>query len=58
MNGWRIMRDPAFKEKCLAEKPVKLAGEGSSVPPIADTMIAAIELVANKFFPPRRNAGL
>lgn len=45
-----IMRDPAFKEKCLAEKPVTLAGEGSSVPPIADTMIAAIELVANKFF--------
>jgi N-acyl-D-aspartate/D-glutamate deacylase len=45
-----IMRDPAFKAKCLSEKPVKLAGEGSSVPPIADTMIAAIELVANKFF--------
>jgi len=45
-----IMRDPAFKAKCLSEKPVKLAGKGSSVPPIADTMIAAIELVANKFF--------
>ncbi len=46
----RVMRDPAFKKKCLGEQPVKLAGEGSSVPPIADTMIAAIELVANKFF--------
>lgn len=46
----RIMRDPAFKAKCLSEKPVTLAGEGSSVPPIADTMIAAIEMVANKFF--------
>ena len=34
----------------MSETPVKLAGEGSSVPPIADTMIAAIELVANKFF--------
>lgn len=45
-----IMRDPEFKKKCLAETPVKLAGPGSSVPPIADTMIAAIELVANKFF--------
>lgn len=45
-----IMRDPAFRKKCLAETPVKLAVEGSSVPPIADTMIAAIELVANKFF--------
>ena len=29
---------------------MQLAGEGSSVPPIADTMIAAIELVANKLF--------
>ncbi|MEO1135537.1 MAG: amidohydrolase family protein [Pseudomonadota bacterium] len=45
-----IMRDPDFKRKCLGETPVKLAGEGSSVPPIADTMIAALELVANKFF--------
>ena len=45
-----IMRDPSFREKCLAETPVKLAVEGSSVPPIADTMIAAIELVANKLF--------
>lgn len=45
-----IMRDPSFRKKCLAEKPVTLAGEGSSVPPIADTMIAAIELVANKLF--------
>jgi N-acyl-D-aspartate/D-glutamate deacylase len=45
-----IMRDPAFKKQCLSEAPVKLAGEGSSVPPIADTMIAAIALVANKFF--------
>jgi len=46
----RIMCNPEFRKKCLSEAPVKLAGEGSSVPPIADTMIAAIELVANKFF--------
>lgn len=45
-----IMRDPGFRKQCLSETPVKLAGEGSSVPPIADTMIAAVELVANKFF--------
>ena len=45
-----IMRDPDFKRRCLADKPVKLAGEGSSVPPIADSFIAGIELVANKLF--------
>ncbi|MEL7486734.1 MAG: amidohydrolase family protein [Pseudomonadota bacterium] len=46
----RIMRDPDFKARCLAEKPVKLAVEGSSAPPIVDSFIAGIELVANKLF--------
>ncbi len=45
-----IMRDPAFKRRCLTEKPIRLAGPGSSVPPIVDTLIAGIELVANKFY--------
>ncbi len=46
----RIMRDPDFKARCLADAPVKLAGEGSSVPPIADSFIAGIGLVANKLY--------
>lgn len=46
----RIMRDPEWKKKCLADKPIKLAGPGSSVPPIVDTLIAGIDLVANKFY--------
>jgi N-acyl-D-aspartate/D-glutamate deacylase len=46
----RIMRDPDFKARCLAEAPVKLAGPGSSVPPIVDALIAGIGLVANKFY--------
>lgn len=45
-----IMRDPDFKRRCLADKPIKLAGEGSSTPPIVDSLIAGIELVANKLF--------
>ena len=45
-----IMRDPEFKKKCLADKPIKLATEGSSTPPIVDSFIAGIELVANKLF--------
>ncbi len=45
-----IMRDPDFKRRCLADKPIKLAGPGSSTPPIVDTLIAGIELVANKFY--------
>ena len=45
-----IMRDPDFKRRCLADKPVKLAGPGSSTPPIVDTLIAGIDWVANKFY--------
>lgn len=45
-----ILRDPDFRARCLAEKPVKLAGPGSSTPPIVDTLIGAIDWVANKFY--------
>ncbi len=46
----RAMRDPDFRRRCLADKPLKLSGPGSSIPPIVDTLIAGLELVANKFF--------
>jgi N-acyl-D-aspartate/D-glutamate deacylase len=46
----RIMRDPDFKRRCLADAPLKLAGPGSSVPPIVDQLIAGIGFAANKFY--------
>ncbi|HSN50903.1 MAG TPA: amidohydrolase family protein, partial [Woeseiaceae bacterium] len=45
-----ILRDPSFRARCLAEKPVKLAGEGSSVPPIVDRIIGEIDTIAFKLF--------
>jgi N-acyl-D-aspartate/D-glutamate deacylase len=45
-----IMRDPEFRKRCLSESPVKLAGEGSSVPPIVDRIIGEIETIAFKLF--------
>ncbi len=45
-----IMRDPDFRRRCLSDAPIKLAGPGSSVPPIVDALIAGIGLVANKFY--------
>jgi N-acyl-D-aspartate/D-glutamate deacylase len=45
-----IMRNPDFKRRCLADKPLKLSGPGSSVPPIVDALIAGIGFVANKFY--------
>ena len=44
------MKDPEFKAKILAEKTDKLSGPGSSVPPLADLLMAHIDMVAEKFF--------
>ncbi|HEX5787183.1 MAG TPA: amidohydrolase family protein [Woeseiaceae bacterium] len=46
----RIMRDPAFRARCLAETPLRLAGPGSSVPPIVDRIIGEIDTIAFKLF--------
>lgn len=45
-----IMRDPAFRERCLGEKPVQLSGPNSPVPPMVDRLIAEIETIAFKLF--------
>lgn len=45
-----IMRDPSFKKQLLSEKPVQLAGPGSSVPPMVDMMIGRYEEIAEKLF--------
>ncbi|MEM7433396.1 MAG: amidohydrolase family protein [Pseudomonadota bacterium] len=45
-----IMRDPDFKARCLADAPVTLAGDGSSVPPIVDRIIGEIDTIAFKLF--------
>ena len=44
------MSDPAFKKQMLAEIPIKLAGTGTSVPPMTDIMIAMTEQIAGKMF--------
>jgi len=46
----RILRDPDFRARLLAETPIRLAGPDSSVPPLADMLIEHIELVAEKLF--------
>jgi len=45
-----IMRDANFRRRCLAERPVRLAGPGSSVPPIVDRIIGDIDTIAFKLF--------
>ena len=44
------MGDPEFKQRCIGETPVKLSGEGSSVPPIVDRIIGEIGTIAFKLY--------
>lgn len=45
-----LMKTPEFKAKMLAQTSDKLAGPGSSIPPIADMLIEAMEFAAEKLF--------
>jgi N-acyl-D-aspartate/D-glutamate deacylase len=45
------LRDPARKARILGETSGRLAGDGSSIPPIVDLMLARIELVCARMFP-------
>ncbi|MAD60906.1 MAG: amidohydrolase [Myxococcales bacterium] len=44
------MKEPAFKAQILTEKMEKLAGDGTPIPPIADTLLGALDFVASKTF--------
>jgi len=46
----REMAKPEFKAELLSQTSDKLAGPGSSVPPIADMLIEHMEFVASKLF--------
>ncbi|MEO0324132.1 MAG: amidohydrolase family protein [Myxococcota bacterium] len=44
------MRDPARKARMLTEKSGKVAGDGSSIPPLADVFLQNIEMVAMRLY--------
>jgi N-acyl-D-aspartate/D-glutamate deacylase len=48
-----MLREPALRQKILAEAPVRLSVEGSSIPPLADYVISNFESVAFMLFPMR-----
>jgi N-acyl-D-aspartate/D-glutamate deacylase len=45
------LRDPNRKARILTERPGRLAGDGSSVPPIVDLMLSRINLISARMFP-------
>ena len=45
------LRDPARRERLLTEKSERLAGDGSSVPPLVDMLLVRIDLISARMFP-------
>jgi N-acyl-D-aspartate/D-glutamate deacylase len=46
----KIMKDPEFKEKILTEKNEPLAGDGSRIPPLADLLLAQLDMIGMRMF--------
>ena len=46
----RLLKDPNRRRRILSESPVRLAKEGSSVPPLVDALFAQLEHVSKKLF--------
>lgn len=44
------MKDPERKKRILSEKNEPLAGDGSSIPPLADQLLANIDMIAMRLF--------
>jgi N-acyl-D-aspartate/D-glutamate deacylase len=45
------LRDPGRKARILSERPGRLSGDGTPIPPIVDLMLARIELISGRMFP-------
>lgn len=46
----KIMKDPEFKAKILTEKNEPLAGDGSRIPPLADLLLAQLDMIGMRMF--------
>lgn len=44
------MRDPSLRARMLAETTDKVAGDGSSLPPLADILLAQLPIVSRRLF--------
>ncbi len=51
------MREPARRARILSETPVKLAGDGSAIPPLADQILSTISQTSMLMYPFDSGAG-
>ena len=47
----QALREPARRERLMQETSERLAGDGSSVPPLVDMLLARIDLISARMFP-------
>jgi N-acyl-D-aspartate/D-glutamate deacylase len=47
----QAMREPARKARILSEKSERLAGDGNSIPPLVDILLAKIDMISGRMFP-------
>ncbi|WP_224242512.1 N-acyl-D-amino-acid deacylase family protein [Hyalangium gracile] len=45
------LRDPSRRARILSEKPERLAGDGTPIPPLVDILLQRIELISARMFP-------
>lgn len=45
------LADPEIKARLLAEKSDRVAGDGSAIPPLADLLLAQVEMLSARLFP-------
>ena len=45
------LRDPEVRARLLSEKSDRVAGDGSPIPPLADLLLAQIDLLSRRLFP-------
>ena len=50
-------RDPAFRARLLSEKSDRVAGDGSSLPPLADFLLQMLDRIVFRIFPFGSGAG-
>ncbi|MFN8575742.1 MAG: amidohydrolase family protein [Candidatus Sericytochromatia bacterium] len=46
----KTMRDESFKAQILTEKSEKMAGDGSPIPPLADLLLAQLDMIGMRMF--------
>jgi len=44
------MKEPEFRRQLLGETPDRLAGDGSSIPPLADHLLARVDMIAKRLY--------